>query len=68
MDKYAYLASLDEVEDNEFNLNISLYVDTFEEEAPVDLEVVAAEIRRLESELTLTRASLNEALAALKRP
>ena len=38
-DKFSYEASYDELEENEFNLNIPRYVDTFEEEEPVDLEV-----------------------------
>ena len=65
VDKYAYLASFDEVKDNEFNLNIPLYVDTFVEETPVDLEAVAAQIRQLEATLTDSRAALSKALADL---
>ena len=37
IDKYAYVASLDEVKENDYNLNIPRYVDTFEEEEPVDI-------------------------------
>lgn len=65
IDKYAYLASVDELKDNEFNLNIPLYVDTFVEEAPVDLEAVAAKIRQFESDLAALRDALNQALKAL---
>src|SRR5690606_15280589 len=36
-DKYSYLASLSEVEENDYNLNIPRYVDTFEEEEPIDI-------------------------------
>ena len=37
LDKYSYVASLDEVKENDYNLNIPRYVDTFEEEEPVDI-------------------------------
>ena len=40
IDKYTYVASLDEVKENDYNLNIPRYVDTFEEEEPVDLKAV----------------------------
>lgn len=51
VDKYAYLASFDEIKDNDFNLNIPRYVDTFEEEAEIDIEAVQDEISQLETEL-----------------
>ena len=37
-DKYSYVVSFDEIKENDFNLNISQYVDTFEEEELVDIE------------------------------
>ena len=40
-EKYAHLATLDELKENDYNLNIPRYVDTFEEEEPVDLEAVS---------------------------
>ncbi|HDR50569.1 MAG TPA: hypothetical protein ENN90_02960 [Mariniphaga anaerophila] len=43
---------LDEIAENDYNLNIPRYVDTFEEEDPVDLNVVAGELVKLEKELT----------------
>jgi type I restriction enzyme M protein len=51
VDKYAYLASFDEIEENDFNLNIPRYVDTFEEEAEIDLVAVRSERLKLQSEL-----------------
>lgn len=51
VDKYSYLASFDEIKDNDFNLNIPRYVDTFEEEAEIDIDAVQAEISQLEIEL-----------------
>jgi type I restriction enzyme M protein len=56
---------MDELKENDYNLNIPLYVDTFEEEAPIDLDVVKADIARIESELETTRAALNIALEEL---
>lgn len=50
-DKYSYVAPLSEVAENDYNLNIPRYVDTFEEEEPVDIEAVATEIQDLDSEL-----------------
>lgn len=50
-DKYSYVASLDEVAENDYNLNIPRYVDTFEEEEPVDINAVANEIESLNNGL-----------------
>jgi type I restriction enzyme M protein len=51
VDKYAYRASVDEIAENDFNLNIPRYVDTFEEEAEIDLMAVRGERVRLKGEL-----------------
>jgi len=51
VDKYTYLATLQEVKDNDYNLNIPRYVDTFEEEAEIDLVAVRAERKQLKSQL-----------------
>jgi type I restriction enzyme M protein len=52
VDRYAYLASLDEIRENDFNLNIPRYVDTFEEEEEIDVGAVQVEILGLEEELS----------------
>ncbi len=49
-DKYSYVAPLSEIEENDYNLNIPRYVDTFEEEEPVDINAVMAEIKSLEAQ------------------
>ncbi len=49
--KYAHLASFDEIKENDFNLNIPRYVDTFEEEAEIDIAAVQKEIETLEKQL-----------------
>jgi type I restriction enzyme M protein len=51
-DKYSYLASLEEIAENDYNLNIPRYVDTFEEEEPVDLAAVSKELRELQTEIS----------------
>ncbi len=50
-DKYAYRATKAEIEENDFNLNIPRYVDTFEEEAEIDLLAVRAERTKLKADL-----------------
>jgi type I restriction enzyme M protein len=63
--KYAHLGTLSELKENDFSLNIPLYVDTFEEEVPIDLDAVKAEIANIEAELATTRAKLAKALQEL---
>jgi type I restriction enzyme M protein len=58
-DKYSCLASISEVEENDYNLNIPRYVDTFEEEEEIDIGTVATEIQTLDIDL-----EENEALIA----
>jgi type I restriction enzyme M protein len=52
-DKYAYLASIAEIAENDYNLNIPRYVDTFEEDAEIDLMAVRAEREKLKVELAV---------------
>jgi type I restriction enzyme M protein len=54
IDKYSYVASLDEVRENDYNLNIPRYVDTFEEEEPIDIDAVAGELQALEADMQAT--------------
>jgi type I restriction enzyme M protein len=56
--KYAYRATREEIAENDFNLNIPRYVDTFEPEKEVDLEAVQAEINNLEKELVDVRKQM----------
>lgn len=51
VEKYAALASTEEIEANDFNLNIPRYVDTFEPEEEVDLATVQQEIASLKAQL-----------------
>ncbi len=47
VDKYSHIASRDEIRENDYNLNIPRYVDTFEPEPEIDLDAVASEIKRI---------------------
>lgn len=50
-EKYSYIATIDEVKENDYNLNIPRYVDTFEEEEPVDLTAVSQELKTIDQEM-----------------
>ena len=64
--KYSHLASLKEIKENDFNLNIPRYVDTFEEEEEIDIKAVKAEIKSLEDDLSKVRGEMSEILKELK--
>lgn len=51
IERYSYVAPLEEIAENDYNLNIPRYVDTFEPEPEVDLETVSERLREIESEL-----------------
>jgi len=59
IDKYAHCATLEEIKENDFNLNIPRYVDTFEEEEEIDIHAVMKEIKELEAK----RAELDKEIA-----
>ena len=60
VEKFAHVADMSEIEANDWNLNITRYVDTFEEEKPVDLEAVRAELKQIETDkqATIDKAEL----------
>ena len=49
IEKYSHCATMQEIIDNDYNLNIPRYVDTFEEEEPIDIHAVMKEIKDLEA-------------------
>ena len=57
-DKYSYVATMEEIRENDYNLNIPRYVDTFEEEEPVDLAAVASEMKALDNEMQSIDATI----------
>ncbi|WFP96915.1 type I restriction-modification system subunit M [Acinetobacter sp. ANC 7201] len=60
IEKYAHVATLQEVKDNDYNLNIPRYVDTFEAEAEIDLDAIAQALQALEVESQKTDAVISE--------
>lgn len=66
-DKYSYVATLDEIKENDFNLNITRYVDTFEEEPEVNIVDVQADIEKLERELKSVQAEMEKYLEQLTK-
>jgi type I restriction enzyme M protein len=64
-DKFSYVATPDEIQENEFNLNIPRYVDTFVEEAEVDIAAVQKEIGKLEGELLTVQHEIEKYLKEL---
>ncbi len=67
VEKYAHAANLDEIEENDFNLNIPRYVDTFEEEEEIDIDAVQREIDQLEKELSKVRAKMKRKMKEIER-
>lgn len=65
VDKYAHVASLDEIIANDYNLNIPRYVDTFEEEAPIDLNEINTLIAKDKAEIAELEAQIAEQLKLL---
>jgi type I restriction enzyme M protein len=65
VDKYAYLATPQELAENDYNLNIPRYVDTFEEEEEIDLVAVRAERLKLKAELTALEEKMDGYLREL---
>ena len=65
IEKFSRLANFDEIKENDFNLNIPRYVDTFEEEEEIDLSAVKAEIADLELQLQEVQAQMQDYLEEL---
>ena len=58
IERYSYLATLQEIDDNEYNLNIPRYVNTFEEQETVDISLVSKKLKELEKEMSATDEAL----------
>jgi len=65
VDKYAYVAEFDEIKENDFNLNIPRYVDTFEEEEEINIREVQGEIDELDAELAQVQEQMAHYLKEL---
>jgi type I restriction enzyme M protein len=59
IDKYSHIASLEEIEKNDYNLNIPRYVKTFDQEEEIDLKTAVAEVKQLEKELSAVQTQMD---------
>lgn len=60
IEKYSHLASMQEIKENDYNLNIPRYVDTFEEEEVIDLDKVSSELKALEIDMKITDETISK--------
>lgn len=65
IDKYAYVANLKEIEENDYNLNIPRYIDTSEDAEPVDLEQVQKKLNQIDDEIVEVEQEINAYLVEL---
>ncbi len=65
IDKYSHIATMEEIKENEYNLNIKRYVDTFEDEEEVDIEETKENIEKINKELEILEKKLKESLKEL---
>lgn len=64
-DKFAHVATPDEIKENDYNLNITRYVDTFEEEAEVDIAATIKELEAINPELEKLETQMKQYLKDL---
>lgn len=65
IEKYASLVQIETIKENDYNLNISRYVDTTEEEIEIDIDLVLQDIRELKLKASDTEEKLNQYLEEL---
>ena len=65
IEKFCRIVLPDEIEENDYNLNITRYVDTFEEEEEVDIEANLKELAEVDAELVKLEAEMAKHLKAL---
>ena len=65
IDKYAHVATMDEIRENGYNLNIPRYVDSSEKEAEIDLDAVTEEIQGINAEIAEAEKTLKESFDLL---
>lgn len=64
-EKFSHLVSPEEIIENDYNLNITRYVDTFEEEEPIDISANIAELAKLEPEIEKLENQMEQYLKQL---
>ena len=67
VDKYAHVATIEEIRENDYNLNIPRYVDTFEQEEEIDLDEVRRLLEQDKQEIADLEAKIAQTLATLVR-
>lgn len=65
IEKYSHIATIKEIEENEYNLNIPRYVDTYEEEEIVDIRLTRDEIKKLQDEISSIEQKMTKYLKEL---
>ena len=65
IEKYCHIAPLSEIEENDYNLNIPRYVDTFEEEDEIDIKAVQQELKEIDRQIAEVDKELNVYLKEL---
>ena len=65
IEKYSHVATLEEIQENDYNLNIPRYVDTFEEEEIIDLDATKTNIATIENELVEIKSKMSGYLKEL---
>ena len=66
VEKYAHVATFEEIKENDFNLNIPRYVDIFEEEEPVDMATIGSTIQGIRKEKAELESSLYDMISSLQ--
>ncbi|MBU8763783.1 type I restriction-modification system subunit M [Micrococcus luteus] len=66
VEKYAHLATFEEIKENDFNLNIPRYVNTFEEEDPVDMALIGSSLQEVRKEKAQLESSLYDMISSLQ--
>ncbi|MFJ7977109.1 type I restriction-modification system subunit M [Peribacillus sp. NPDC096379] len=66
VEKYAHVATFEEIKENDFNLNIPRYVDTFEEEVPVDMAAIGSTIQDIRKEKAALESNLYGMISSLQ--
>ena len=65
VEKYCHVAPMSEVAENDYNLNIPRYVDTFEEEEEIDIKAVQQDLKEIDKEIAEVDKELNVYLKEL---
>ncbi|SEK83005.1 type I restriction-modification system subunit M [Paenibacillus sp. OK003] len=66
VEKYAHVATFEEIKGNDFNLNIPRYVDTFKEEEPVDMAKIGSTIQDIRKEKEKLESNLYNMISSLQ--